>query len=485
MPKYTAALRIDSPTLDPSAAAAAGGYVDQLESPAPPALAEVESPYGLLLSTLLSRSANTPTALVNATWSPPDGYDTGTISTTLSYLIQWSTDSTFATNVSGAAALQPSAAIDGLATGTLYYFRVAAVYSTVQSLYSTSNSITTAADTVPPDPVTSVAWFWGASGDLDITWVDPTSPNLKRVEVKIWSDAAKTTFYRALYAAAGALRTTYTAGMNAVDTNNVYDAAVFIEAKAQSWGGIDSTLAVPASQPTKAVPATPTGLTSSWASDTGVAGADCVISWTRGADAIKYRLTIDGIARETVDDRFTYTFDTNRAEHSNVGDHVLTIGLVALDGLRQSSTSAPLTATNAAPTAPTVTLTGAFSQLVCQVTSAPVADFLTYEYVWKRDGGTVRTLESSSSEQQYESGASGDEGSHSWTCTVRQRDLFGRYSTGTASSAVILDTLTIAYLRSGAFYTDDAGGTYAPPASGTLASLKDGTTASGGISYSA
>ena len=69
---------------------------------------------------------------------------------------------------------------------------------------------------------------------------------------------------------------------------------------------------------------------------------------------------------------------------------------------------------------------------------------------------------------------------HSWTCTVRQKDAFGQYSTATASGAVVLDAITIGSLRSGAVYRDDLG-----TAAATLDALKDAETASGGITYGA
>lgn len=474
MPKYDKALRIDAPAFSN---AADGGYVDAIDSPAPPAMATVEAPTNLTLSTLLGRSAGTPTAIVNATWSPPDGYEAATLSTTLSYLIQWSTDSTFATNVHGAPALQPSASIDGLATGTLFYFRVAAVYRTVQSPFGPGVSITTAIDTTPPDPPTSVAWNWAANGDLEINWIDPASANLKAIQVKIWNSAAKTISYRSLWAAAGERRTVYTAAMNAADTSNVYDAAVYIEVLAQSWGGIDSTVATPVTQPTKAAPATPTGLTSSWAGDTGSAGPDCVISWTKSADAVRYRLTIDGVAREVDASTYTYTLATNATEHSNTPDPVLSLSLVALDGLNQASaTPATATATNAAPAAPTINMVGGMAVLMAYVTSSPALDFDAYEYVFKLATVAQFTQVTPAAQQAYTVNV---DGPGSWTVTVRQRDVFGQYSSGVTSSAVILDALTIDYLRAEMVYTDDAGNS-----SASLNVLKDATLGSGGITYS-
>lgn len=472
MPKHAQQLRIDVPQFDVNAPAA-GVSSDVIDSPAPPAMGTVEAPTGLTLATLLSRSAVTPSAIVNATWTPPAGYDAATLSSTLSYLIQWSTDVTFATNTSGQAALQPSAAIDGLTTGTLYYFRVAAVYRTVQSPFGTAASITTAIDTTPPGPPTGGSAVFAGVGDLVMLWVNPTSANFKDVEINIWNDIGKSVLYATLYSAVE--RLTWTAAQNLAATGGAGDPAVYIELRARSWNNIYSVLGM-VGPVTKAAPTAPTVTVD-------FTGANAVYTITPPADAAYLSFVADTSVtarRLAVVGRYVYPFDQNRLDHSGTPDPVLAYSFTAVDGLNQSSTATTGTATNAAPAAPTVTLIGGFSQLVAQITSAPAVDFLAYEYVWKRDGSTVLTLESASAEQQYATGAAGDEGSHSWTAVVRQKDVFAQYSSTTTSSAVVLDTLTIGYLRSGLIFSDSLGTSVA-----ILAVMKDGITATGGQSYPA
>jgi len=58
--------------------------------------------------------------------------------------------------------------------------------------------------------------------------------------------------------------------------------------------------------------------------------------------------------------------------------------------------------------------------------------------------------------------------------------VFLQYSTATASSAVVLDALTIAYLRAGLIYSDSDGNSQA-----TLNVLKDGNPAGTGVTYAA
>jgi Fibronectin type III domain len=470
MPKDRRQRYIDAPS---ASNVAPGGGADSADSPAPPALSAVEAPTNLQLSTLLSRSAATPTAIVNATWTPPDGYDIATSTNTLSYLIQWSTDSTFATNTAGNAALQPSAAIDGLTVGTVYYFRVAAVYRTVQSPYSTSASITTAVDTTPPSPPTAQAASFQGIGDLLITWTNPTSANFRDVEIKIYDGSGLSVLYATVFDATG--RYIWRAADNLAATSNVGDPSLYVVLRARSWGGIFST-SVNTGTVTKSAPTAPT-------ISVDFTGRDAVYTITPPADAAKLSFVADtAVTARTiaVAGRYAYTFDANRLDHSGTPDPSLAYSWTALDGLNQASSATTGTATNAAPSAPTVTLIGGFAQLVASVTSAPAADFAAYEYVWKRDGSTVLTLESASSEQQYATGASGDEGSHSWTVVVRQKDVFGQYSSTTTSSAVVLDTLTISYLRAGLIFTDSVGNSVS-----SLNVLKDGVTASGGQSYAA
>lgn len=471
MPKHRQQLRIDQKALDDTAAAAVGTSIDFISSPAPPAMNAIEAPYNLALSTTLAQSAVTPQAYINATWTPPDNIDIAT----LSYLVQWSTDPTFATNTLGQAANQASASFR-VATGTLYYVQVAAIYNSVYSPFSVAASITTAIDTTPPAPPTSAAAVFIGAGDLVITWVNPASANFENVQIGIYESAAKVTQYALLYDATG--RRVWTASENLAATSQAGDPSVYVELKAVSWGGVFST-AVNTGLVTKAVPATPAGLTTSWAGDAGAAGPDLAISWTLQTDAAYYILSIDGIARTLLAPRLIYPLDQNRSEHAGTPDPVLSLSLVAVDGLKQSSSAAAQTATNAAPGAPTITLNGAFSQLVCAVTAGRAADFLAWEYAWKRDGSGVLTLQSASSEQQYAIGTIADSGVHSWTCSVRQIDQFGQFSSATVSSAVVLDALTIDFLRAAANYTDSDGNS-----ASTLSILKD-TLIVAAVSYAA
>jgi hypothetical protein len=269
--------------------------------------------------------------------------------------------------------------------------------------------------------------------------------------------------------------------MNSADTAGSPDSSLYVELQSRTFSNVLSTK-VNTGLVTKAAPATPTGFTQTWSGDTGTAGADWTLSWTPAADASYMRVQIDGVQHYVAGSagNFNYSLALNTNEHAAVPDPVLVYALYANDSFQQPSIGVTATATNAAPPAPTATLTAGFSILIATVTSAPSADFSAFEYVWKRDGTTVRTLESAAREQQYELSAAADDGYHSWTVVIRQKDAFGQFSSTVTPSAVAFEALTLAGLRSMVTYSDSTGNT-----SAALISLRDGVTTSGGVSYAA
>ncbi len=220
-------------------------------------------------------------------------------------------------------------------------------------------------------------------------------------------------------------------------------------------------------------------------------GGDLVITWTNptSANFRDVEITIYESASKVTTyavlynatGRQVWTVAQNLAATSGAGDPSLYVELRARSWSGIFSTIVNTgTITKAAPASPTVTLAGFSQLLVCNVTSTPESPYSQFEYVFKRDGSTIQTDLISDTSDTYTAGASGDEGNHSWTCTVRQKDAFGQYSTATVSGAVALDTLTTAYLRSGLLFSDSVGNTVS-----ALAVLKDAITGSGGISYAA
>jgi hypothetical protein len=433
----------------------------------------IDPPSGLALATTIGYSSAAPSAIISATWVKPTGVEPQR------YVLQLNTNNTFpdATNISKTTPMgQTSAAIDGLLPATLYYARVAAQYTAVQSAWSATASITSASDTVPAGVPTSIAAAFIGTGDLLITWTNPTEANFKIVKVVIRASSGGTT-YRTVYAAGGSFL--YTTAMNLADTGGVGDASLYVELTSMTFSNVLGTT-VNTGLITKAAPSAPT-LTQSWSGDTGTAAADLTLSWTAVSDARIYRLTLNGgTARDMAVTTYTYTLDANIAQNGSA-DPTVTYSLVAVDGLGQSSTAASGTATNAAPATPTATLDpGAVSGLYARVTSTAAPDFLQYEYLFKRDGSTVATLYSKASTIRYEMQGAGDDGFHSWSVTIRQEDVFAQFSSSVTPSAVAFEALTLSSLRAMAAYSDSDSNSQV-----TLAALKDGIVSSGGVSYAA
>lgn len=478
--KYKPLRRIDAQPERPFGVAGADSDgASGFPQAATPVQPTIPAPTLLSLTASLLQSAVTPSAQIAAVWSNLETYATET------YRVQVATDAGF-TNLVGTWATgqnQSSAVVGPLKISTTYYVRVQTIVTNSNSGWSNVLSTTTGADTTAPAAPSSQAGAFAGPGDFVITWANPASANFRDVEITIYESASKVTLYATIYDATQ--RYVWPAAANLAATSGAGDVSLYAELRSRSWGGVFSA-AVNTGLITKAAPATPGTIAQSWSGDTGAAGADWTISWAAQADAAYYLLNINALgARRVYGNTYTYTLDKNIADNTTA-DPTLSYSLIAVDGLNQSSTAATGTATNAAPAAPTVALAGgAMSLLVATVTTAGAADFAAWEFVWKRDGSTVRTLESRASEQQYELGAAGDSGAHSWTVVVRQKDVFGQYSSTTTSSAVVLDTLTIDFLRGGLSYSDSDGNTFTPPSSGTLAVLKDGITASGGVTYAA
>jgi len=476
MPKTRFQKKIDAKLIGKSGGSGAPSSGASTPDIAPPAPPSIDAPDNLALTTSIGSSTAAPTSRISATWDAPPGV------MPQGYVIQASTSSSFtAATTRTESTIVRSALIENLQPGTLYYVRVAARVQGVQGAWSDTASITTALDTVAASPPSAQAAVWIGVGDLLITWTNPAEANLKDVQVVIRASSGGT-ILRTVYSAVG--RFLYPLAWNYLDTAAAGDSALYVELKSRTFSNVLSS-AVNTGLVTKAAPSTPTGLTQSWSGDTagnGLAAADWTLKWTRADDAYRYRLSIDTINRQMSNaDSYTLTYGLNLSEHGGTADPALAYSLVAVDGFGQTSTAASGSARNYDPPTPTVVLSqGAVSTIKAVAGGTQAADFAAYEYVFKRDGTTVRTLESPASEQDYEMSAAADSGYHSWTCIVRQKDLFGQYSSTVTSGAVAFESLTLGGLRAQARYSDNLGSTPT-----VLDALKDGATTTGGVTYPA
>jgi len=448
----------------------------------------VGPPIGVTLTTGIIYASAAPQSYIAIAWTPPD---TNTGATPDRYTIQVSTNTTFTATgtitieIAPATPDTPSARVDGLPPNTLHYVRLRAIvggfpgdWSSMSPLTDNVNRITTAQDLAAAGVPTSIGAVWIGYGDLLITWTNPTEANFKDVQIVVRASSGGT-IYRTTYSAAG--RFLYTLAMNLADTAGAGDSSLYVELRSRTFSNVLGTI-VNTGLITKAVPGTPAGFAQSWSGDTGAAGADLTMNWTNAADASYWTLTLDSVARRVNANRYTYTFSTNHGEHAGTPDPAIAYSLVAVDGFGQVSTAVSGTATNAAPTAPVATLTeGAVGGLYATVTSTPPADFWRYEFVFKRESTTVATVYSTGATYRYEMQGASDGGVHSWTVVVRQEDLFAQFSATHTPSAVVVEALTLGYLRDDIVYSDSLG-----TAAATLkTAMADDVRDSGGVGYNA
>lgn len=272
MPKDRTLRRIDIP------APANAGFATVETTPdlAPPALPTIPLPESLSLTTALGRSAVTPMALIAATWDAP------AMVRPLRYAVQWSTNSSFPDGTTGGVdAVGESVTIDGLKPGTIYYVQVAAVYSGVQSAWCVAESITTATDTTPPDPISDYDDDF-STGDLIITWTNPPSDNFKDVQVDIYNIFGGT-LRKTLYSSTG--RVVWSAADNLATGGVGSDterALVYVRLRARSYNNVYSTQET--ATIAKALPTDPAGV-----SITGILSTLRVqVTGTRPQDVVHY-----------------------------------------------------------------------------------------------------------------------------------------------------------------------------------------------------
>lgn len=423
-----------------------------------------------IVETFLLHGQGQGAAGANVAWEPPTG-----VSPT-AYSVQWDVAPAFTAPATRATpGGQTTIALDSMPTGATVYVRVAAIVQGVQGAWSATASAVTPADTTAPAAPTSLVTSWsGLTGDLTISWTNPTSPNFRDVRVRIYASNGGALF-REVYVSG----TTYlwTRGQHYADTGGVYDPSVYIVVTARSWGGVFS--ADLAGTATLAAPATPAGLTHSWAGDAGTAGAGLLVTWTQSAAVAGYRLSIDGVARDVgYTGRYDYPFAQNQAEHAGTADPVLSLSLVAVDALGQASAAATTTATNAAPPATTISVFAAFDRAGLTIAASAALDIKDYRVRVYVSAVLVDTFFTPDIKILYQAA----NGNGSYQFDVAARDLFNQL--GAASALTTAETLEdvgafVASLRNGAIYSDQL----ATNPETLFDAYTDDNRASGGVSY--
>lgn len=474
--KHTPQLRIDAPAAD--GPAVAQPIASSALTLAPPGLI-VPAPTGLTVTASgVIQGGATPRGYADLAWLPGAGTLPGA-----TYQVQWSADSAFASGVSQANAVGSPVRVDTLAAplppiaSITYYFRVRAVVSGQASSWSAAVSAVIPLDLAAPGPVTGAAFSWsGRTGDLTLSWTNPQGGTFQTVRVQIYASNGGT-LLRTVFVPGSSY--VWTLAQQSADRGGLplpAAASCYVVITARSYAEVYST-AVNLS-PTLAAPGAPAGLTHGWSGDTGTAGADLAVSWTASADVPVYRLSVDGVARDVVGGRTVYTFGQNVAEHSGTPDPVLSLSLVAVDALGQTSTASTATATNAAPPATTITAFTGFSTVGLEIAASTAADLKDYRIRIYKNAVLVRTFYSTSPRVDYQI----QDGDGTYTADVTVRDMFGQLSAASAvtSGIVLVDPVQfVADLRAEVLYSDSI-----PTAAATLAAaLKDGALSAGGVSY--
>lgn len=424
----------------------------------------------------LTRTTYTPKVLVNVTWSAPNNLLPD------HYMIQYAKDVNFTNPITRTTTTREIAL--EMDTNTAYWVRVQACVQTLYSAWAYPNdnavtaALTTINDTTPPAAATSLSGTW-QSGDLHLSWMNPTSTNYFQSRVRIYSGG---TLYREVFVVGNPgsqSRYIFTLADNASVSGGAYLKSVTVNVTAMSLTGVTAPSDATGTF-SKAAPSAPTGLTSSWVSDNGTAPADVIITWNAVAAVKDYVLTIDGKVYTTTVPQFVYTQAQNAADHQPsqpLGDPVLTLALRSRDHLDQtSSTSATGTAVNAKPATSnfTVNVTSAINGITVNVTQTiPTQDFS--HYIWQLQNTTTSTTTSGQS-------ISGiwvlDARDGTYNVSVRAVDVFGQQSDAMTTTGLVHDGLTLEELRADAYYTDISNRTQAQ-----LDLLKDDSTSTN-VTYS-
>lgn len=222
--------------IDTDRGVANGGQVYASVAALGPAVAISPPPTGLAVTAnTIQLSAQTPMALISLLWYPPQAQ------TVRGYQLQVATDSGFTTNVeyfSTGSDTTTSLELITSAAGITYYIRVRVFAGNLISEWSSSVSVLAAADTTPAGIPTSLAYTWDG-GDLLITWVNPSSTNLRDVEIRIWNSSGKTVLYHTGFSATQ--QYTWALPQQRIDTSGSLDAAVYVELRSRTWSQVLGT----------------------------------------------------------------------------------------------------------------------------------------------------------------------------------------------------------------------------------------------------
>lgn len=322
---------------------------------------------------------------------------------------------------------------------------------------SVSTPVSSAIAAVVPT-LTSVVAAWNAATG-DVTFTHNASTATIRLAIDGYLYDAPTPFI-------------YTLAQNRVTHGGTPDPVLSWSAvAANGFGQVTTAITGTATLP---APTAPTLSSQSWASDPSTAGADLgiVVSALAGS-TIRYVWTVDGVVQpDSTSGVLSYSFAKNTTDHSGTPDPVLSVVVTGYDVLGRASSALAFTATNAAPpTVTSISTQAAVDSLAMFVTATKPNDFATYRYriIQTSPSAADVLFDSTSPNPQHQVTATA-----TYAVGVRMGDVFGQLGAETVSTAVVLDPLTLSYLRADLVYSDSASNI-----AGTLSTLKDNDTGTG------
>lgn len=210
---------------------------------APSALRTIPAPEDLvLLSQVVAHSAQSAQIWINVGWEqPPFGAPDA-------YIVEYGFQESFDT-VNNVFSESTKVRVNTKTAALLafqnrnYYIRVQAVLTNVLGAFTDVLAVTTVGDNTPAPDVSNLSADF-TTGNLVITWDEPSSDAFKDAQIQIWNPG-KTVLYGTYYSATGQF--VWTEGENLRVTSGVGATSVLVEVASRSWsnsiGNVVSTTA--------------------------------------------------------------------------------------------------------------------------------------------------------------------------------------------------------------------------------------------------
>lgn len=317
---------------------------------APPPTGQVAAPSNLTATAGgVVRSPVKPEAYVNLTWRAPAGVVPTYYDIEYGRSSEWDSVTKTFSNPQRVQAYQLYATLS-LGLNTTYRIRVRSVYRNTTSTWTDTVQVTTVDDTTAPDPVTNLATNWNPiTGDLTITWTNPTNVQFRDARVRIYSDATKTILYRTVFSNSG--RYVYTYAQNMQDSTSG-DTSLTITVDSRNWSASGTVYST--SVDTTATLTAPANVTGVQATVNGATG-EVVFRWNAIASNITgYRIRVNNVDRNVSTNEYRYSLAQNIIDNGG-GSPLTTIpyNIVAFNIFNQvSSAAATGTAAFTAPATP-------------------------------------------------------------------------------------------------------------------------------------